>query len=299
MTSNEASAGPPLAAADPPAAGQARLCAGQGVAAPAGAGRGHGQERGLCAAGQRARRRRISPGSPRRSSRAAARRCLRGGPGRRPVRSTRCRRCSTRRATRTTQRIAEEARALAAPARRRRCPTARWPRSRAQTGAAAQAARRRRRHRLLRRQRPRTGGGPGRRASRPRLQQEDEAVAERPDAAAAPTRRPIEGPHLGDAPGRAGRPHRLGLADPPLHRRRRALQVRAAARATCRGRASCASTCSRASSPTRAIAAPSRCCWRAAGLADPALQRDRRDRPRHRPQGRQVRPRGSGRHHAA
>src|ERR1700716_1805975 len=38
-----------MAAVDPPAAGQARLCAGQGIAPPAGPGCGDGEGRGLCA----------------------------------------------------------------------------------------------------------------------------------------------------------------------------------------------------------------------------------------------------------
>ena len=105
--------------------------------------------------------------------------------------------------------------------------------------------------------------------------------------AASPGR--TQGPDLGDAPGRARRPHRLRLADPALHRSRGPLQVRAGARATCPSRASCASTCSRPSSPTRAIAAPSRCCSRGPA-SRPGAAGDRRDRPRHRPQGRQVRP---------
>jgi hypothetical protein len=65
--------------------------------------------------------------------------------------------------------------------------------------------------------------------------------------------------------GRADRPHRLGLADPPLHRSRARFKF-VPGDGYSRNRASCASTCSRASSRTRATAAPSRCCW-PSGLA--------------------------------
>ena len=116
-------------------------------------------------------------------------------------------------------------------------------------------------------------------AERPRGRERTHAIAD------------VQRPDLGHAQGRPHRPHRERLADPALHRpearfkfvpargyrpeprraalrhvrggvhpRRRPLHVRGAARAT-------------------------------SALDDPALRRDRRDRPRHRPQGREVRPR--------
>ena len=67
------------------------------------------------------------------------------------------------------------------------------------------------------------------RASKRRCKQEGEAVS---DSNERRRRRvALAGPRLGDARGRAGRPHRLGLADPPLHR------SRARASSSCRARA--------------------------------------------------------------
>ena len=159
MTSNEISQAR-LAAADPPAAGQARLCAGQGLAAAAGAGRGHGEGRGLCAAGQcrDARGLRLARQGDRRERRRGDR--LRGSPRRRAVRSRAAGavRCGARRGLPAHRRRGARGwRArLGDDAARRRAGRDRRP-----DGAAAQAARCRRRHRLLRRRRARTGGGPG------------------------------------------------------------------------------------------------------------------------------------------
>ena len=280
-----------LAAADPPTARQARLRAGQGVAAAAGAGRGDGQERGLRAAGQRrdARGLRLARQGDRRKRRRGDR--LRGDLGRGAVATASCRRCSMRRATRTTR--ASPARRAswrrASPAMR---PMTRWPRSRRQAarlrkqldavvaidffGAEGRA----------------TGGGTGVRASRRHCKQEDEAMSDGKTRRRPPPG-PLEGSRLGDAPGRAGRSHRLGLADPPLHRSRRALQVRARHRLRAAAGRAALRHVRRRVHPSTATAAPSRCCWpcrpRRSGAA-----RDRRDHPRHRPQGRQVRPRGGG-----
>ena len=75
-------------------------------------------------------------------------------------------------------------------------------------------------------------GADGREAAEGLLAElEGRARARRPreSRAAARTPRPrrAQGPDLGDAHGRPRRPHRLGLADPPLHRPGGPLQVRA------------------------------------------------------------------------
>ena len=172
-----------------------------------------------------ARRARTSPGSPRRSSRAAARRssarrawskaCPTGAAGavrrgaRRGLRRDR-RRGARARPARLTSDAPDGALAEIASAGR----------------AAAQAARRDRRHRFLRRRtaarRRRRTASPG---SRRRCKQEGDAMSDGKRRGTPPGR--AARADLGDAPGRAGRSHRLGLADPPLHRSRRALQVRA------------------------------------------------------------------------
>ena len=249
---------PALAAADPSAARQARLCAGQGLAAAAGAGRGDGQERGLCAAGQcrDARGLRLARQGDRRER--AARRSSARPPSSRACPTPSCRRCSMRRATRTTARIAGEARELARAARgrsadgdagrdrrpdRRACASSSTPSSPSISSAPKGA-------------RPREGLVSGLEAA---LQAGRDAMPA--TARCVPAARAAARPDLGDAQGRAGRPHRLGLADPPLHRSRPRASSSCRRAATSRSRASCASTCSRASSPTSATAAPSRCCW--------------------------------------
>ena len=142
-------------------------------------------------------------------------------------------------------------------------------------------------------------GAPGRDAvgghcsppSKPRLRPPTDASR----ATEPPRRRDVRGRTWVTRSGRPRRPHRQRLADPPLHRSGGALQVRPRPGLPAGSRASCASTCSRPSSPTRATSARSRCCCARFGLEDPALRADRRDRPRHRPQGREVRPPGDAR----
>ena len=123
-------------------------------------------------------------------------------------------------------RIAVEARELAA--RLAGDPPGQW------LAEIASAGRARLRKQLDASCRPSTSSAPtaasrrraGLRASRRRLS-EGEAMSDEEATegiAAAAVERTAD---LGDAPGRAGRPHRLGLADPPLHRPGRALQVRA------------------------------------------------------------------------
>ena len=242
----------------PSAAGQARLCAGQGLAPAAGAGRGDGQERGLRAARQQrdARGFRLARQGDRRKRRRGA--GLRGRAGRGPDRRGAARHCSMRARNEDYERIATEARdAGRAPRRRavrRRCAEVASP-----GGAAAQASSSRSWRSIS--SAP-TGATPPKELS-PASRRDCRRGRrhERPGTATADAgRRCAARQGLGDARGRADRPHRLGLADPPLHRSRRALQVRARHAATCRARAKCASTCSRASTPTRATAAPSRCC---------------------------------------
>ena len=88
--------GRPLAAADPPAAGQARLSPGEGLAPAAGARRGRGEERGLRAAGDRADAGglRVAAQGDRRGRRRGH--DLRGAADRRTVATRRSARCSTR-----------------------------------------------------------------------------------------------------------------------------------------------------------------------------------------------------------
>ena len=73
--------------------------------------------------------------------------------------------------------------------------------------------------------------------------------------------------------------------------------------ATSTSRASCASTCTTGNSPTKGDLCTFETLCRHYALADPGSERDRRDRARHRLQGREVRPprdagrsRGAGRH---
>ena len=247
----------PLAAADPSTAGQARLCAGQGVAAAAGAGRGDGQELGLCAASQwrDAGGLRLAGRGDRRARRRGLR--LRSRAGRRPARRRVAGAVRSPRATRI-MRVSPQKRASSP-----RASTARAP-----DGELAEIATRRRACASSSSEIVAIDffGADGREPAeglvvrpRGRLQQEERSHDRR--TRPHPRRRRSKEHGLGDAPGRAGRPHRLGLADPPLHRPGGALQVRAGHRLRAASRASCASTCSRASSPTRATAAPSRCCW--------------------------------------
>ena len=145
---------------------------------------------------------------------AAGRRPLRPGgqgpvrPGpRRRLRGARQGGARPRRRRSATSRRAEQARRGAGPAR-----------------APEGAARPGRRDRLLRRQRARGGRGAARRPRGPAAR----GRAGRSPAGSRPTSLgELHGPDLGDAPGRPRRPHRLGLADPPLHRPGGPLQVRA------------------------------------------------------------------------
>ncbi len=158
--------------------------------------------------------------------------------------------------------------------------------------AAAQAARREwpRSTSSAPRGRETVGGAAGRRRGR--------AAAAPTEAATAASARPrtVRGRTWVTRTRRARRPHRERLAHPALHRSRGALQVRPRPGVRARSRASCASTCSRPSSPTRATSARSRCCCAASGSRTRRSAPDRRDRPRHRPEGRQVRAAGGGRH---
>ena len=201
----------PLAAADPPAAGQARLSAGEGLAPASGARRGRGQERGLCAA-RPSRARRISRG------------CWgdRRGGGEAIV-------CEARLVDGLSDR---EVRALFDAAR-----DADYERSPKKRATLAATLERRLSHRS-----PRGGeaqlarlralaqivaidffGADGREAAegcspvwRPRSRRTSCGATKEP--ASKPRAEDLKGRDLGDAAGRARRPHRLRLADPPLHR---------------------------------------------------------------------------------
>ena len=211
----------PVAAADSSAAGQAGLCPGQGVASRASAGRGDREERGLCAAQQRG-----DPGGLRlagaRDRRAGWRGSgLRGRAGRR---AGRCRAApDVRRHPQRGLCAPGRGGACACRAPRRRERRQRAGRHRQPGGPPAQAVERDRRHRLLRSRRARgcrAADRPRREPSEPRERSHDPATGPIRDAADRQQ-------DLGDARARADRPHRLGLADPPLHRRGGALQVRA------------------------------------------------------------------------
>ena len=271
-----------MAAADPSAAGEARLSAGQGLAPAAGPRRRPGEERGPRPAGDR----RGAGGL--RLAAARDRRRERGGHGLRgPVR---------RRAlgSRDPGAVPAGARRRLPRARRRGPRARRRPRGpdlvRAQGGGAASArapqdaSRPDRRDRLLRRQRSRGGGGLARRA-RARARR-----GRRSARAAGAGLRPPRRPRLGDPAGRARRSDRLGLADPPLHRPQGEVQVRPAQglRAAA-GRAALRHVRGRVHPPGRPlyVRGPAGRC---AGRGRSRAPGDRRDRPRHRPQGWQVRP---------
>ena len=99
-------------------------------------------------------------------------------------------------------------------------------------------------------------------------------------------------PHLGDEKRHPRRPHGERVAHPALRRSSSPVQVRAGARVTRRAAASCASTCPRRNSRTTATAARSRCWCGTSAVGRAGTAPPRRDRPRHRPQGRQVRAAG-------
>ena len=140
--------------------------------------------------------RRISRGSPRRSSRAAARpwSARRARSTGSPIAS--CGRCSTRRATRTTT-VSPRRRASWRRRSGRRCPTTRWPRSRP-GGAARKQLDASRGHRLLRRRRARD-----RRKVWSRLEarlQQEKPWHERTDAGPGAARASrLKGRRMGDA----------------------------------------------------------------------------------------------------
>ena len=107
-----------------------------------------------------------------------------------------------------------------------------------------------------------------------------------------------EGPRLGHAARRACRPHRIGMADPALRRPRRPVQVRASqGLPTGAGRGALRHVRGRVHPRGRPL--HFRGPVRANGPRRAGAAGDRRDRPRHRPQGRQVRARRGRRHQDA
>ena len=183
----------------------------------------------------------------------ATRRCARRASSK-GSRTSRSRRCSTPRATRTTRSSRRTCASLfeTLPAANTICRIS-APRRRGGARAPRAPLRRDRRARLLERARAR-----GRR--RLLASSSSDCAPDAPGATHAASRATRARPHLGHPQGHPHRPHRQRLADPPLHRSAPRSFKFVPARATSRSPASCASTCSRPSTPTRATAAPSKCC---------------------------------------
>ena len=284
-----------LAAAGAPAAAQARVLPGQDLAPSPGSGLGGDQGVALCPAVEHRDAGRFSvaaagdPGGRRRGD------PLRGPAGRRPDRpggQGSVRQGPGRRLRRPGRRGAQPG---GDGGVRSGTVAGSHPGVPAPAGQAPPASRRGRGDRLLRSQRPRCRRGaalrdrePPHRGGRDREKGGNHACR------AGETARS----DLGDPPGRSRRPHRVGLADPPVHRPGGPVQVRV-------GQRLCPGT---RRDPLRHVRGRVHARGRSLHLRGPAGQAvpagtgtpgHRRDRPRHRPEGRQVRAGGGGGHQDA